>query len=477
MPYDLKNGLLPFPLNYLASEGGSDTTPFVDGDKSLITSGENWYVLCLDPDDFNDLLSVIAVGAPIALPDTYGKITQQINQLAQFPNQIPEDSCMDLCQLILDCIGEEAALQQAIATYSLASPIAQNATEIQAHLDAQLVNDPVGCDNDMIFGMTTGFTDLMNDVSEDILEAFVAATSPAGRIGDIIEAIPVIGEAPLDDLFQFVESMMNDINDAYDGAYTVQVRDDIRCDLFCLAKDNDCVLTLEMARDYFFDELAESIDLTTWDGFLDDIIEIIFAGTPAVWGMHLLIVQAMIFGAELVHFDTNRLIRTVQSLYNDPDSDWTTVCDECPTPTNCLNYLDSVENDTVLPTSLCTFQTGGVRMLKGSGGAWRLRMQQNTPVVQAFNQISIEWDASNGVIGSAATLEFVKYTYTDATSDQYTVSFTPPFGDPSGTVVDYAVTAPNPAKTLDQVYISWETVAGGGTSGSCFVEEVCFETV
>ncbi len=329
MPYDLKNGLLPFPLNFLASEGGIDTTPFVEGDKSLITSGVNWYVLCLDPDDFTDLLSVVGVGAPIALPDTYGKLIQQINQLAQYPNQIPESSCMDLCQLIFDCIDDTPALQQVIAQFSLASPISQTAPEVQANLDIELVNDPVSCDLDIIFGMTTGYTDLMNTISEDILQIFANATSPAGRIGDIIEAIPVIGEAPLDDIFQFVESFMTDLNDAYDAAYTSQIRDDIRCDLFCLAKNNSCVLTLEMARDYFYDKLAESITLTVWDGFLDDIIGIAYSGENSIWALHLLITQTIIFGGELIGFDVNRLLATIQSLYNDPDSDHSTVCDAC----------------------------------------------------------------------------------------------------------------------------------------------------
>ncbi len=328
MPYDLPNGQLPFPLSFLASEGGVVATPFVIGDKSLITSGENWYVLCMTPDDFTDLVSVVAVGAPIALPDTYNKIWQQINQLAQFPNQIPEDSCMDLCQLILDCLDDTPALQQAIASYSLVSPIAQTAPEIQANLDAELVNEPVGCDQDIMFGMVTGYTDLMNTISEDILEIFAAASSPAGRIGDIIEAIPVIGEAPLDDLFQFVESFITDLNDAYAGAYTSQVRDDIRCDLFCLTVDT-CNLTLEQARDYFYDELGQVISLTTWDGFLDDIIALSYSGLPAVWALHLLITQTIIFGGELVGFDTSRLLATIQSLYNDPDSDWTTVCTVC----------------------------------------------------------------------------------------------------------------------------------------------------
>jgi hypothetical protein len=337
MGYDLHNQQYPFPLNYLESAGGAADDAFVEGNLGNTLVGDNWYVLCLTGQQMIDLQSIIAIGAPIIFPDTYMDTVQRYAQLAEFPNEIPEANCMDLCQLILDCINDTPALQQAIAQYSLVSPIPQTAPEVQANLDAELVNDPVGCDNDIIFGMTTGYTDLMNTISEDILAMFVAGTSPAGRIGDIIEAVPVIGEAPIDDLYQFVESFINDLADAYDGAYTSQVRDDIRCDLYCLAVPQ-CSLTMEMARDYFYDKLGESISIDAWDGFLDDIIAISYSGEPAIWALHLLITQTMIFGGDLIGFDTSRLIATVQSLFNDPDSDWDTVCTDCPFNTYAWDF-------------------------------------------------------------------------------------------------------------------------------------------
>lgn len=346
MTYDLYNRQYPFPLNYLASDGGTVDDTFVDGNPDNTIVGNNWYVLCLTGQEMIDLQSVINIGAPIMLPDTYMDIVQKYTQLAQFPNEIPEDTCMDLCQLILDCIEQEASLQQAIATYSLASPIPQNQPEQQTGLDAELINNPPACDEDIVFGMTTGYTDLMNIISEDILEIAVAATSPAGRIGDIIEAIPVIGEAPLDDIFQFVESFMVDMNDAYAAAYTSQIRDDIRCDLFCLAID-DCNLTLEQARDYFFDKLAETISLNVWNGFLDDLIGISYSGISTVWAMHLLITQTIIFGGELIGYDTSRLIATIQSLFNDPDSDWVGLCDDCTW--DCVTDFADVDGNFTLP--------------------------------------------------------------------------------------------------------------------------------
>lgn len=385
MPYDLANGLLPFPLNNLASDGGVVALPFVVGDESQANDGENFYVLCMDADDFTDLLSVVAVGAPIALPDGYNKIIQQINQLRQFPNQIPEGSCMDLCQLILDCINDTPALQQAIAQYSIASSIASDAPEVQENLDIQLVDDPFECDDDIIFGMTTGLTDLLNTVAEDVIQIFSNASGISGRIGDMIEAIPGIGVLPVDDIFQFVESFMTDMDDAYLGAYTSQIRDDIRCDLFCLAQANGCVLTLEIARDYFAGKLGESITFDFWDGFIDDLISNFYSGEPAVWAMHLMIVETIIFGGELVGFDVNRLATTIQALHNDPDSDWSIVCSDCVWE----SFLDFTVIDPM--TLICGAWVDGVGYIAADCASDR-KVNANLSF-DSSTVTSIEWDA------------------------------------------------------------------------------------
>lgn len=294
-----------------------------DGDSPsndlVLVEEENYLLLTVTEQQYSRMLSALFNGAFTTYPLDFISVIYPLIKAGK----------MSLCDAILDCIETTPELQQVIAQYSIFSSIAQDATQVQANLDVELVNDPVGCDDDIIFGMTTGLTDLLNTVSEDILEVFIAFSSPSGRIGDMIEAIPVIGEAPIDDLFQFVESFINDLNDSYEGAYTSQIRDDIRCDLFCLASNNDCVLTLEMVRDYFYAKLGGAISISLWNGFMDDIISIAYSGEPAIWAMHLLIIQTIIFGGELVGFDVNRLVRTIQSLYNDPDSDWTGVCDSC----------------------------------------------------------------------------------------------------------------------------------------------------
>lgn len=326
--YDLKNGLLPFPLSFLASDGGTVAAAFVENNPTVEVDSTNWFVVCMTTQEMVDLQSVLAVGAPIALPETYNEIIQFWMQVREYPNEIPEGSCMDLCQLILDCINTTPGIQQAIAAYSLSTPVIAHEPQNQTIMDSQLIDDPAGCDNDIIFGMTTGITDLINHISEDMLDIFVQAASPSGRIGDMIEAIPGIGILPIDDIFQFVESVMDDFQSSYDAAYTSQLRDDIRCDLFCLAVD-DCELTMEQLRDYFQDKLTASISIDFWDGFIDDLIENFYSGVQAVWGLGLLITQAIIVGGSITGYDIDKVVTSITAMLNDPDSDWSILCTGC----------------------------------------------------------------------------------------------------------------------------------------------------
>lgn len=327
--YDFKKGLYPYPLKYLPSDGGTDMTPFVSGDPTVQPNSTNWYILCLTPDELQALRNIINVGSPIVYPDTYIKYWRLFSQLEQFPNEIPEDSCMDLCTLILDCINSTPALQQAIADYSLGSAIDGATVEDSTILASNIVSDQGGCNNDNIYGMTIQLVQFVNSINEDILELFVNAPFAAGRLGDIIEAIPGIGELPFDDMLQFADNFLEDINDAYQSAYTVSLEQEMACDLFCLAQDNNCTLTWEQARDYYADKTAVLLDTTDWSKFVEDLIANNWIGTTTVYVMYYLFFQTLIYGGEILGQNSEKVNNIIASMFNDPDPDWNINCDPC----------------------------------------------------------------------------------------------------------------------------------------------------
>lgn len=277
-----------------------------------------------------------SLGGASPVPDT--------NDIAdRLEPKMSTDSCIDICEIMIECIENTPELQQLIAQYALGASAGYQDPEDPSILSSNVFeNTTGGCDDDSIFGMTTGLTDLMNNVSEDILEVIQAAPNAIARLGDLIEAIPLIGEAPADDALQLMEKIAEDIAQGYESAYTVALRDEIRCDLFCIAQE-DCELTFEEIRDYFQSKLTNSVSNLSMEELVRDIFENNWIGIQTVYIMHFLILETMIFGGDALGIDKNKLIQQVSALYNDPDSDWMALCDPCTADCNLpivINFED-----------------------------------------------------------------------------------------------------------------------------------------
>lgn len=328
MSYDLRDGKYPYPLNELASDGGDVPDLFVDGDPTITGTSANWYVLCITPQQLSDLQSIIAIGAPIGFPDSYNDIIQIYSQMREFPNEIPDGSCMDLCLLILNCINDNEYLQEVIGQYSTSSSIISTTTLDITAGNTELIDDPPSCDNDIIFGMTTQLIELMDIISTDIYEIISANASFVGRAGDIIEAIPGVGELPVDDLFQFVESFLADLEGLYAAAYTVTLANTIRCDLLCIAEDT-CTLTLNQVRAYYKSKLTQDLDTTTFLTTVISYIAGLFTGDNVVYVTHYMILDVFQRLGEITGFTAANITPLIRAMFNDPDSDWGTVCSTC----------------------------------------------------------------------------------------------------------------------------------------------------
>lgn len=316
LPYPLKDTL---DLESVVGSGGVDFLS-LDGWTADPEERQN-IILNISLDEYVALASTIDVGRDIAYGD---------NSIYIWWLWVRSLFAMDICQAVSDCIDSTPAIQQQIATYSNSSAITQTTPEQQEILDTDLFGGQDPCDNDEIFGMTLQMTDLLNQISEDVLEQFVTAFAIPGRIGDIIEAIPGLGILPYDDLLQMFEKLAEQVNDSYVAAYDVQIREDIACDLFCIGQQN-CTLTLEQARDYFQDKIITAVSNSNFLSIVEDIIANNWLGEQSIYMMHWFILDTIIFGGEILGIDTNRVVTTIASYFNDPDSDWSTLCDPCST--------------------------------------------------------------------------------------------------------------------------------------------------
>lgn len=328
MPYNRDR--LGYPFNYRTLLAQDSTRVFTPGDPA-VPGDCNWYVLQVTNEERKKLQSALLAGLDLLYPDEFLDLMQIWLQTTDYPNTFPPSTgaCDDveLCELILNCINNTESIQQAIAGYSLGSAISETTPENATILASDFVQEQ-GCDDDNLFGMTTGLTDFLNQVSEDILEILVTAPAALGRLGDLISAIPVVETLPLDEALQFAEKLATQVNDAYQAAYDTQIRDDFRCELFCIAQEN-CELTMEQTRNYFKDKITNAVSNTDFLTIANDIIANNWLGEQSIYMMHWMILDTFIFGGEILGIDHNRVVYQVAAMFNDPDPDWAILCASC----------------------------------------------------------------------------------------------------------------------------------------------------
>jgi hypothetical protein len=169
-----------------------------------------------------------------------------------------------------------------------------------------------------------------------LIEVLSASANTAGRLGDSIEAIPGIGELPVDDVLQFTESFLDDIEQNYQASYPFALRDEYRCDLFCIGR-NDCELTFTDIFNYFNDRLVTSIILIDFQDLVEYMSNGFFSGEELVHAFHAFVAGTFMLGGDILGIDSAKLITMVSALYNDPDSDWLTLCTDCEWTQHWLN--------------------------------------------------------------------------------------------------------------------------------------------
>jgi len=257
---------------------------------------------------------------------------------------VTEGVCVTDCDDILDCIESSLTIQEAIAKYSGSSNINSGTAENVTNLSGELVDNPAGCDNDIIFGMCVQLVEFADRLIKDLFENLAAANLASVNVGYLISLVPVVESLPLDEAFQLADKLVNDMEVAYLSASTQLLKDEIACDLFCLAQDNNCVLTLEMVRDYFQDKANIVFTYTDVLSFLIDFINGTFVGNAVYYGMNILFFQIFAFGGKFLDYLFTDYLRVINSMYNDPNSDWTTICDDCPTDWTWTSDFANSEN-------------------------------------------------------------------------------------------------------------------------------------
>jgi hypothetical protein len=245
---------------------------------------------------------------------------------------------LPICEAIIDCILNDEDTQDALAYYLGNNDKALRA--IQGLIDnGSLITNPNGTlvsaeSDDALFGACTYLIDTMHDAIVDFNQLAEVGTNLRERANIILQAIPGFGDA-IAAIPEYVDELFTDVIEVFEAQYTTTPitgsRDRLRCGVFCLAKANARTLSWQMILDYMwglvsFESTIPNLALDfvgflatgSWAG--QDVVNISFANMAT----------ALNIGQKFGSQTFPNLATIIKLGLNDPDSDWTTVCEDCP---------------------------------------------------------------------------------------------------------------------------------------------------
>lgn len=245
-----------------------------------------------------------------------------------------EGTCCMSCEEIVDCIENDPAtslaLQQFLAQngYGTGSGTPDTPTiYTQNPLMVDGASLPT-CDNDMLFGAISQLVELMNSTLTDIFEQIEVQTNYIERTQLLLSGIPLVGLLPIDEFIDFADQVIGSLAENYAAQYNNTIRDEYRCDLFCLVKDT-CELDFQTFADYFMSRVGQTITIENISAAIEWFVTGVWTGAQVVHAAHALICQFLAYGSQFFNLDMAWLGRAVTSALNDPDPDWLTLCTEC----------------------------------------------------------------------------------------------------------------------------------------------------
>lgn len=297
-------------------------------------------------EQFTKVLSALRVGAYVMYPDEALQVLWYFLQNVEFP----VDMCDIVAQALLECEDVHAALATVISTNETVQGAVRdfviNDPEINDFvidrarvsvitLEEQTANllKPGECNFDFIFNQTTTLVDLLNSLSEDLLQALIVGTNPLERGQILLSAIPAIGAViPFDEILAFANELVEDVQEEYQNKYDEALEDELRCGLFCEFRDV-CDISISDAMLFYSNKASETLPADPLEA-LQATIQLFLAGVlPGNWVvymMHLLVLACIQAGQDLVGVDFATMGIRIVAAGDEPNNDWMTICEDCP---------------------------------------------------------------------------------------------------------------------------------------------------
>lgn len=183
-----------------------------------------------------------------------------------------------------------------------------------------------GCDSDTIYGFAVQLVQLFNGLVENLFEIIEVVTNTAELVAAVVDEIPFLTEAT-----DYILYIQDAIYENYLANYDVALEKQIACDLFCLMQDNapSCTLTWNDLLTYFSLKTAyefSDVSIFDWATF---VVSGVWDGDEFVYIMFMTVAAILAAGGDWSGVTLQQVEKIVTTFFNDPDSDWVTLCDTC----------------------------------------------------------------------------------------------------------------------------------------------------
>jgi len=288
------------------------------------------------------------------------------NLMVQAYSETDWEGCMT-CADVADCIENDAAVQAALnAVYNPAAPAAPIPASLAAGNLLPVIAD---CDEDELFGAIVNLIDNMNVNNLDAQQLLAGLANVGERVEKFIAALPGIGILPLDEIIGYVNGLWSDdAFTAYAAADTTAYRNELKCDLLCIAESNGCSLSLDDLGEYFSNRLGSA-----WQDTLSDVLLYLVAG---VWtgteindtfylAQALFLAHTNNFFAKLGLLPFETYLAT-----GEPDNNWAALCDDCPNIDLVETYPGVITNNPQFVSNTATGSIWSATYHNAGGGSF-----------------------------------------------------------------------------------------------------------
>lgn len=457
--------------------------PLLDGDGDSLDNDIVLYdepqalVLIVTAQEYTNLLSVALNGAYTTFPDDYIAVIYPLIKAGK----------LSFCSQMLECLLNDPDVIAAVgniavsAVGSAGTPVTSN----QENLSTPIVPDQVGeCDLDVLWGYVTKMVDYIHQVNLDFLENLALLSELSDKVEAWIDAIPVFG-AFVNVVVNTVTEVGDDLLASYEASWNDPLRDEIACELFCIAQAEGCTLSLLNIVEFILErynlseigvgELPQTFELVQVLSYLGLVVAqgggAVYSGDDMVYIMWLLQLAAVAVAEEFFSIETAAEYY-IEALDSVPSGGWAAECDPC-------------ENDWEFTFDFTTGQHGfvaenagqGIAAVYVEGQGWRANVT-NAPTsnfcairrtfdLATLNGVSIHWSALMAGNRNQALLTVYEDSVAQITVQQTgltaVLEYEAGFADTDGNEVRVGISEYTPGTAQNaSIFITACTLAGTG---------------